>query len=53
MATQTINNFNLLDFDALSTVGGGIQTGTWQGAALKGIGYGIKSGITYGVTCHF
>ena len=21
---------------------GGIQTGTWQGAALKGIGYGIK-----------
>ncbi len=23
---------------------GGIQTGTWQGAALKGIGYGIKDG---------
>ena len=28
---------------------GGIQTGTWQGAALKGIGYGIKDGITYGL----
>ena len=34
-------------------VKGGIQTGTWQGAALKGIGYGIKGGITYGLTCGF
>ena len=32
---------------------GGIQTGTWQGAALKGIGYGIKDGITYGLTCRY
>lgn len=32
---------------------GGIQTGTWQGAALKGIGYGIKGGITYGLTCGY
>ena len=29
------------------------QTGTWQGAALKGIGYGIKGGITYGLTCRY
>lgn len=34
-------------------VKGGIQTGTWQGAALKGIGYGIKGGITYGLTCRY
>lgn len=34
-------------------VKGGIQTGTWQGAALKGIGYGIKGVITYGLTCGF
>ena len=32
---------------------GGIQTGTWQGAALKCIGYGVKCGITYGLTCGF
>ena len=32
---------------------GGIQTGTWQGAALKGIGYGIKDGITYGLICRY
>ncbi len=33
---------------------GGIQTGTWQGAALKGIGYGIKDGITYrSLVCSF
>ena len=32
---------------------GGIQTGTWQGAALKGIGYGIEGGITYGLTCRY
>lgn len=32
---------------------GAITTYTWQGAALKAVGYGIKSGITYGATCHW
>lgn len=39
--------------DVGGAVKGGIQTGTWQGAALKGIGYGIKGGITYGLTCRY
>ena len=76
MTTQTINNFNSLNSEDLSTVKGGacsfwgataavgvgavggaikggIQTGTWQGAALKGFGYGIKDGITYGLICRY
>ena len=45
---------------AAATVGVGVVGGdikgfvkshTWQGAVLKGIGYGIKSGVAYGATC--
>ena len=40
---------------AAATVGVGVvgfvKSHTWQGAVLKGIGYGIKSGVAYGATC--
>ena len=32
---------------------GGVQTGTWQGAALKGIGSVLTDGITYGLICRY
>ena len=44
MTTQIIDKIDMLDFKDLSTIVGG---------ALKGIGYGIKGGITYGLTCGF
>ena len=44
MTTQIIDKIDMLDSKDLSTIVGG---------ALKGIGYGIKGGITYGLTCGF
>ena len=62
MTTQIINNFNSLNSEDLSTVKGGACS-FWGataavgvgavGAALKGIGYGIKDGITYGLICRY
>ena len=44
MTTQIIDKIDMLDFKDLSTIVGG---------ALKGIGYGIKDGITYGLICRY
>ena len=54
MTTQIINNFNSLNSEDLSTVKGGACS-FWgaTAAALKGIGYGIKDGITYGLICRY
>ena len=62
MTIQTIDKIDMLDFKDLSTIVGGACS-FWGataavgvgavGAALKGIGYGIKGGITYGLTCRY
>ncbi|MCO4540118.1 Bacteriocin-like peptide J BlpJ [Streptococcus infantarius subsp. infantarius] len=32
---------------------GAVTTYSWQGAALKAVGYGIKAGVAYGATCRW
>ncbi|EHJ52499.1 hypothetical protein [Streptococcus macacae] len=66
---KAFDKFEMMDNEALATIEGAaaavgigalggaikgaVQTGTWQGAALKGVGYGIKGGLIYGATYGF
>ena len=58
MNTKCFEQFDVMTDAKLSTVEGGaikgaVTTYSWQGAALKAVGYGIKAGVAYGATCRW